>query len=197
MADDETTSGTATAVLERDEASERDDASRNDASPKKRGKKQAADDSADYELNFETPFGKIEFEVEPADSKAKRDRRKREKAEAAAVLAAAKAASKAAKRSKPAREKSGGRGGTLLAVLLVFTIIAAAIAVAIWLFARPGPEEQEQVPDEYRNREPEPVAAAPQGIAGRLRNAVRAGRQASREAQTEQERRFEDLTRGG
>ena len=54
------------------------------------------------------------------------------------------------------------------------------------------------MPDEFRNPELEPAAAVPpQGIAARLRHAVRAGRQASREAQSEQERRFQDLTRGG
>ena len=67
----------------------------------------------------------------------------------------------------------------------------------IWLFARPGEDEQDAVPPEFRN-EDAPAEPAPLGFAAKARqrisHAVRAGRQASREAQAEQERKFQDLT---
>ncbi len=53
------------------------------------------------------------------------------------------------------------------------------------------------MPREFRNDDG-PAEPEPQGFAAkaqqRIRNAVRAGRQASREAQAEQERKFQDLT---
>jgi hypothetical protein len=80
-------------------------------------------------------------------------------------------------------------------MLLIFALVAAAIIVAYWLFARP--EEEETIPPELAV-EPQP---APQGFAARaksrLREAVRAGRSASREAQQEQREKFERLTHGG
>ncbi len=183
MAEDEatTTSESAVAVAE---------------GKKKKKKKKEQEEEPEYELEFETPFGKIEFEVEPHSSKERRDRRKREKAEQAVAKAAARAEKQLAKRG----DKPAGRGGSLLTVLLIFTIIAAAVAIAIWLFARPGPEEQDQVPPEFLTPEGEPIAVEPQGFLPKMRRrigtAIRAGRKASREAQQAQERRFEELSRG-
>ncbi len=206
MAEDEatTTSESAVAVAERPEAPAAPrETAMTVAAPsavaegkKKKKKKKEQEEEPEYELEFETPFGKIEFEVEPHSSKERRDRRKREKAEQAVAKAAARAEKQLAKRG----DKPAGRGGSLLTVLLIFTIIAAAVAIAIWLFARPGPEEQDQVPPEFLTPEGEPIAVEPQGFLPKMRRrigtAIRAGRKASREAQQAQERRFEELSRG-
>lgn len=166
--------------------------------PKKKNKKKKdEDEEPEYELEFATPFGKLEFEFEPVTSKEKRERRKREKAEQEAAKAAEKAEKRSAKKESAAAK--GGRGGTILAILLIFAIIAAAIAIAVWLFARPGPEEAEEVPEEFRAPDMEPVAeqqAFLPKMRQRIGHAIRAGRSASREAQEAQERRFQDLTRG-
>ena len=163
-----------------------------------KGKKKQKDEEPEYDLEFDTPFGNIEFGIEPASSKERRDRRKRENQEREAAKAAARAAKKA-ERQLAKHETSGRRGSSLLGVLIVFAIIAAAVGIAIWLFASPGPKEQDEIPEEYLQPDVEP-AAEPEGFAGmmrkRLRQALRAGRQASREAQQEQERRFKDLTHG-
>jgi hypothetical protein len=164
---------------------------------KKRKKKQK-DEEPEYELGFDTPFGAIEFEIEPASSKELRDKRKREKAERDAAKAEARAAKKA-ERQLAKGAPVGGRRGTLLAALIIFAVVASLVAIAIWLFASPGPKEQDEIPEEYLQPGVEPVAepeSLGQRVRARLRHAVRAGRQASREAQQEQERRFKDLTRG-
>lgn len=165
----------------------------------KQRKKKQKDEAPEYEIEFDTPFGKIEFEVEPASSKERRDKQKREKAEREAAKAAAKAAKKAEGKLAKRESSGGGRGRSLLAVLVIFAIIASLVAIAIWLFASPGPKEQDEIPEEYLQPGVEP-AAEPEGFAAkmrtRIRHAVRAGRQASREAQQEQERRFKDLTHG-
>jgi hypothetical protein len=163
-------------------------------------KKSKGEEELEYEVEFETPFGKIEFELEPTLSKERKDRQRREQAEREAAKAAAKAAKHAEKQRKkrdavPAIERGGG--SKLLPILVVFLLVAAAVALAIWLFARPGEEENDIVPPEFRSDD---VAAepGPQGFAAkarqRIRHAVRAGRQASREVQAEQERKFQDLT---
>lgn len=165
----------------------------------KKRKKSKGEEELEYEVEFETPFGKIEFELEPTSSKERKDREKRDKAE----RDAAKAAAKAAKRSEKQLEKRGaaevierGGGSKLVPILVVFLLVALVVALAIWLFARPGEEEKDAVPPEFRNDVP--AEPEPQGFAAkaqqRVRQALRAGRQASREAQAEQERKFQDLT---
>ena len=86
--------------------------------------------------------------------------------------------------------------GTLLIILLVFAMIGAIIAIAYWLFARPGEDEGDVVPPEFA-QEPQPAAQGLLGRArGRIHEAVRAGRQASREAQREQREKFEQMSGG-
>ena len=167
--------------------------------PGKKRKKSKGEEELEYEVEFETPFGKIEFELEPTSSKERKDRERREQAEREVAKAAAKAAKQAERQLKKRGaehvvERSGG--SKLLPILVVFLLVAAVIALAIWLFARPGEEEKDVVPPEFRTgdvpaEEPQSfVAQARQ----RIRQAVRSGRQASREAQAEQERKFQDLT---
>lgn len=162
---------------------------------KKRGKEKPKKDEKDaleYEVEFETPFGKIEFEFEPIDRKKKKDEERREKAEKAALKLAEKQAKLAEKRAK---RGDGRRRGGILVPLLIFALIAGAIIAAYWLFARPGEDE---VPPEYLtdpDMQPQPQGFVEKARA-RVSSAVRAGRQASREAQREQEQRFEDLTSG-
>jgi hypothetical protein len=223
MADDERTDG-ATATLEKPEApSPAPDHAGDTPAPadvangktkaKKKDKKQK--DIDEYEVEFETPFGKLEFEFEPRSTKERKDREKREKKEADAAKAAAKASKRAeqhAEKQAAKRQKKGlaaiaapepkRGGGNLLPILIIFALIATAIAVAIWLFARPGDDDLDQVPQEFLNDAPVEAearqAAAPQGFVAkaqaRVRDAVRAGKQASRETQTEQQKKFEDLT---
>ena len=50
------------------------------------------------------------------------------------------------------------------------------------------------VPEEFRVDGVPATAPPPQGLAGRLKQAIRAGKKASREAQAEQQRRFEEST---
>jgi len=205
MAEDEATSSVA--VAERPEiapppAPVEAKAGKNKKSNK--DKEQSKDDDLEREIEFSTPFGKIGFEFEPTSSKQKREERQREKERAHAEKAAAKAAKKAARqleeRGAAAVEATRKGGGTLLPVLIVLGLIVAAVIVAFWLFARPG-AETEEVPEQYRNPELEPVVEAPQDFVTtarqRIGQALRAGKQASREAQKEQERCFQDLTRGG
>ena len=161
-------------------------------------------DVDDYGIDFGTPFGKLEFELQPAESKKRKDDEKRAQAERDAAKAALKAEKDAAKLAK----KHGGeapvvirRGGSkLVPILLIFAIIAGSIALAIWLFARPGEEEADVVPPEFRNDEAAAAVVQPQGFIAqaqqRVRDAVRAGRKASREAQKEQEQRFQGMTKG-
>lgn len=173
-----------------------------------RGKKQDTDDEPDHEIEFMTPFGKLELEFEPTTKKQERDRKQREKAEREAAKAEAAAAKRAeqeaedAKKRPPAKQveivtKSGGGAGKLILILAVIGLIATAVGVAVWLFAR-KPEDLETVPPEYRavELEPEPEGFVPK-MRHRLRHALREGQQASREAQMEQQQRYEDLTQGG
>ncbi len=171
----------------------------------KRGKlkkpKKSKDEDPEREIEFSTPFGKLEFEFEPTSSKQKRDARKREKQEADAENAAAKALKKRPLAVADASEIAAeGGGSALVPVLLVLGLIIGGVALAFWLFARPG-DDADLVPDEYLNPETAPMSAEPQGLVAkvrhRVRHAVRAGKRASREAQSEQERRFQDLTSGG
>jgi hypothetical protein len=154
------------------------------------GRAKAEKDEDEYELEVETPFGKLEFEFEPTSTKEKKDRKRREKAEKEAKKQAAKAAKKAEKQAK-------GDGGHTLLILAVLGIIAVAVIIAVWLFARP--EVDESVPPEFRNPELEPVEAPPQDFAGklrhRLRTAIRAGRQASYDAQVAERRKYEDIAK--
>ena len=201
-----TTGGAATAVAEKpaDEGVSRDMralaaealAPVTKAGKKKDKKKKEEDDDLEYEVEFATPFGKIEFEFEPLSKKQKKDAQKKERAERDAAKAAAKAAKLAEKRALKgdAVSSGGGRGGTLLIALIIFGIVAAAVIIAVWLFARPG-EDEDAIPAEFRAddaTDPEPVA--PQGFVGRVKNAVRAGKQASRDAQAEQQRKFEQMS---
>jgi hypothetical protein len=166
--------------------------------PKSRDKKKD-DDELEYEWEFETPFGKIEFEVEPKERKEEKDRKKKEKAERDAQKQAAKLAKKAERASRKSAVAEAGeivvvKRSNLVPALVIFAIIVASIAIAFWLFARPG-EEEDQIPEEYRAATPEGAEAEQQGgLAARLKKAIRAGRQASREAQREQQQRFEEAT---
>ena len=159
---------------------------------RKKGKKKD-DDDLEYEVEFATPFGKIEFEFEPTDKKEKKDRERKAKAEKDAARVAAKAAKLAEKQGKREAKTGGGHGW--LVAFVIFGIIAAAVVIAIWLFARPG--EDDAIPAEYLDPDavPEPE---PQGFVARTRarvtDAVRSGRSASREAQDEQRRKFEEAT---
>ncbi len=203
MAQDEAiTSDPAVAVAERPEANTAPVAIDPPAKPEKKGKA-AKEDDVEYEVEFETPFGKIEFELEPLETKERRDQARREKAERDAAKIAAKAARKAEQRLRSGKPEqiavSTGGGSKLVPMLLIFLLVAGAVALAIWLFARPGTEDEDAIPPEFRNTdddaatEPEPLGFAAKAQ-HRISNAIHAGRQASREAQSEQERRFEDLT---
>lgn len=145
------------------------------------------DGDLEYEVEFATPFGKLEFEFEPIARKKKKDEERRAQAEH-------RAARKAAAAAKKAGTAKHGRGllGNLVIILLVMAVIGALVAVAYWLFARPG-DEDEAIPPEFAKGEPEPE---PQGFTAKARkrigDAVRAGRRASREAQREQERKFRE-----
>jgi hypothetical protein len=201
MSEEEIASDSAVAVIERPEEHAEVREAPAAPAPAKKRKKKDEDDRPDYELGFDTPFGSLELEVEPQSNKEKREARKQQEAEAAAEKAAAKAAAKAAKRAaKHPKPGAESRGHGLLIAFVIFSVIAAAIVLAFWLFARPGEEEPEVVPEEFRNREAEPVVAAeaPGALASiqqRIRTAIRAGRRASREAQQEQEKRFRQMTR--
>jgi hypothetical protein len=159
-----------------------------DDGKKKRKKKD--DDDLEYEVEFATPFGKLEFEFEPSSKKEKKDRERKAKAER---VAAQRKAAELAKRAE--REASRGGGGRLLLTLVIVGALVAAVIAAYWLFARPD-EDEDAIPPEFAN-EPQP---APQGFVARaksrLGDAVRAGRRASREAQKEQREKFERMTGG-
>jgi hypothetical protein len=144
-----------------------------------------------------TPFGKLEFEFEPKSRKEEKDRERKQKTQEEAAKNAAKALKKAERQAQQ-RATGGGRGGSVLFILLAVGFVLALIALAYWLFARPG-DQDEAVPPEFRNYEPE-REPAPQTFLdktrSRIREAVRAGRQASRETQREQEERLESMTGG-
>jgi hypothetical protein len=192
MADEESVeSGAATAVADRPATEDVAPAPSKDDGKKKRKKKD--EDDLEYEVEFATPFGKLEFEFEPLDKKAKKDADRKAKAERAAAKKAM-ALAKAAERAPKAGGSTGGGPSRLLVTLLVIGVIGGAIIIAYWLFARPGEEENEVIPPEFANA-PEPVA---QGFAARARSrlseAIRAGRKASRDAQREQREKFERMT---
>jgi hypothetical protein len=169
-------------------------------------KKKKDDEELEYEWEFETPFGKLEFELDPKARHEEKERLRREKAE----REEAKKAARAAKKSERQAIKMGLRDvdvaaaaagqivivrrSNWLPVLLVFALVAAAVIVAVWLFARPGDDDTDVVPEEFRADGAPAAAPPPQGIAGRLKQAIRAGKKASREAQAEQQRRFEETT---
>lgn len=165
---------------------------------KKNKKKQDDDDDLEYEVEFATPFGKIEFEFEPLTKKQKKDEQKKVRAEREAAKAAEKAAKLAEKRALKGDSGGGGRGTGLLIGLIIVAIVAAAIVIAVWLFARPG-EDEDAIPAQFRADDaPEAEPVAPQGFVARMKNraqsAVRAGKQASRDAQAEQQRKFEQMS---
>lgn len=173
---------------------------------KRKADKKQKDEPIEHEIEFSTPFGKLEFEFEPTDAKQKREERKREKQQADRERALAKAERKEAKRREKGDAAIVGavaarKGSALVPVLIVFGLLVAVVAVAFWLFGRPADEIDDAVPDQFRNPELEPAAEGPQGFAAkaqqRIRHAVRAGKKASRDAQVEQEKRFQDLTSGG
>ena len=78
--------------------------------------------------------------------------------------------------------------------LLVIALIAGAVALAIWLFARPGEEDEEAVPDYLASPLKGSPAEQPKNAferaRARIRDAIHQGRKASRDAQREQEQRF-------
>jgi len=204
MAEDEA-SGGGIAVAELDRAEE-------EAPPKRGlfGRRKRKDEQEDPEHEFElmTPFGKLELEFEPTSRKERREQKKRAKEQAAAEKEAAKQQAKALKQQAKkgvekvreeaqAHARKGGAKGKIALILLAIALVGGAIALAYWLFAR-TPEDLDKVPEEYRadevEREPEGfVAKARQ----RMRHAVRAGQRASRDAQLEQQQRYEEMTRGG
>ena len=205
MADDErTTTDGATAVLGRPSTTLVSSSDAPPAPTNKRGKKKAQKDIDEYEVEFATPFGKVEFEFEPKSTKERKDQEKREKQ----ALDAAKAEDKAHRNAEKLAKKGivaaasvtepGRGGGNLLPILLIFALVVGAVALAIWLFARPGDAGPDRVPAEFLNDAPVDPTPQPAGFAAkaqaRIRDAVRAGRQASRETQDEQQKKFEDLT---
>ena len=204
MADEERVeSGTATAVADRPDVEDAAPTPPTADGKKKRKKKKDDDDDLEYEVEFATPFGKLEFEFEPLDKKAKKDAERKAKAERAREAAAAKKAMELAKAAERASKSERGTGGggpsRLLITLLVIGIVGGAIIIAYWLFARPGADDEDAIPPEFANKdivdEPEPVA---QGFVararGRVSDAIRAGRRASRDAQREQREKFERMT---
>ncbi len=167
------------------------------------GKKKNDNTNIDYEWQFATPFGKVEFDLDPKDLHEEKERRRTEKAERAAAKKAERIAKLAAKEA----EKRGIHGpvvivkrSNLVPALVIFTIVVAAVGIAIWLFARPGEEDElDAVPPELRNAnalagEAEQPSS---GIFGRIKRAVREGKQASRDAQNEQQQRYEELSKQG
>lgn len=167
--------------------------------PKKDKRNKKDDDELEYEWELETPFGKIEFELEPAERKEQKERARREKAE----RDAAKQAAKLAKKAENAAKKQGATAGELVVVkrsnlvpaLVIFALVIGAIALAYWLFSRPGDEEEDVVPEEFRAADAPVAAAGPQGLAARVKKAIREGRRASRDAQREQQQKFEEATK--
>jgi hypothetical protein len=151
------------------------------------------DEGFEYEAGFTTPFGRIELELEPRSRKERKDAARRERAAMEATKRAERAARLAAEKAERAAARRGRAGG-LLTVLLVVAVIGAIIAVAWWLFANPGEdEEDERVPPHLREDEAAPTRTG--GLGARLKDALRAGRRASREAQEQERRRFEELAR--
>jgi hypothetical protein len=150
-------------------------------------------DELEYEVGFDTPFGKLEFELEPRSLKRERDERRKERAAREAQRAALFAARKAEEQAIKA-EKRRARMPVFLAVMAALAIIGAFIVLAVWLFARPGDEADESVPPELRgNDDGDEAPGIVNGIRRRVRDGIRGGKQASREAQEEQRRKFEEM----
>jgi hypothetical protein len=196
MAEDATSEGAAVGVLDRPETDEREDlkSSQVNAKDEKRDKKKKGkkdDEDLDYEVEFQTPFGKLEFEFEPKSKKEQKDKERKAKAEKEAQKRAMQLAKKA---EQAANAKSGKGGSNQLMILLIAGLIIGAIIAAYWLFARPGEPDVDAVPPELSN-EPQPQTFT-QRARARMRDALRAGRSASREAQDEQHERYENLTGG-
>jgi hypothetical protein len=151
------------------------------------------DDDLEYEVEFATPFGKLEFEFEPVAKKEQKDRERKQKAEREAAKRALKAAERAA-----ASGERRGRGvlGTLAIVLVVLAVIAAIIAIAFWLFGRPERDDAKSEPSGFVE-EPQPAQGLVGRARGRVRDAISAGRRASSDAQREQREKFEHMRSGG
>lgn len=219
MAEDEATNG-GVAVAEPEQAMH--DAAEAETKPKRGlfgfGKSKDEADEVEHEIELMTPFGKLELEFEPTSSKQRREQKQKAKEAAEAAKRAAKEQAKALKeqakalekgtksRTKAVKEaataaskKKGGGKGKIALILLAIALVGGGIAVAYWLFGR-KPEEMESIPSEYRSDEYAP-ATEPEGFVAktrhRIRHAVRAGQQASREAQIEQQQRYEGMTQGG
>ena len=172
-----------TAVAEPDEQ-----AAERSPGPITTSKEQNGDD-LEYEVEFETPFGKLEFEFEPKALKKKRDERRRQRAvreaERAALAAKRKAEEQAIKAEKRRRQFP-----VFMAVFLGIILLASLIALAFWLFARPDDNDEEMPPE---LREDTSQAGVVDRIKRRVRAGIREGKRASREVQDEQRRRFEEL----
>ncbi len=179
----------AAAVADRPDGAETATPPSGDKKRKGKRKKDEGDD-LEYEVEFATPFGKLEFEFEPLAKKERKDRERKAKAERDAAKKALKVA------EKTAPHGGGSFISKLVIVLLVLGLIGAAIAAAYWLFARPGESDEDAIPPEFAN-EPQPEPAA-QGLLAKTRTrvsaAISAGRQASREAQREQREKFDQMT---
>ena len=168
---------------------------------KSKGGSEAA--NIDYEWQFATPFGKVEFDLDPKDLHEEKERRRQEKK----ARAEAKKAERLAKLAAKEAEKRGihvpvviVKRNNLLPALVIFAIVVTAVGIAIWLFARPGEEDElDAVPPELRNANAlAGEAEQPSGgIFGRIKKAVREGKKASREAQNEQQQRYEELSKQG
>ncbi len=152
-------------------------------------RKKDEDDDLEYEVEFATPFGKLEFEFEPLAKKEKKDSARRAKAERDAAKKALNAAEKAS-------QQSGGGGffGKFMLALLVLGLVGAAIAAAYWLFARPGEEDADAIPPEFANEPQQVTQSFVARARSRIGSAISAGRQASREAQREQREKFDQMT---
>jgi hypothetical protein len=200
MADDARTGGstTATAVEDRPEmipGPKTEDPGENPSAPQAELPKDE-DDELEYEMEFATPFGKLEFEFEP---KQKKDRRVKARKEKEARESAKKARVAALKAEQKAAKKAQKKGGFPVVPVIILALLALTV-LAIWLFARPGEDEDDAVPADYLADPQQPVAPEPQGFVAkskaRLRNAVRAGKRASRDAQREQEEKYQQMTGG-
>jgi hypothetical protein len=150
------------------------------------------DESIDYEIELNTPFGIVELEFEPRAKKERKDRERKERQ-------AKKAAEKAALKAKREADKALRRGPPVLLILLIIAIVGVGIALAVWLFARPG-EEEEDVPEyllpAVDGAVPQPPQSFIERARTRIREAVRQGRQASRDAQREQQQRYRGMSNG-
>ena len=155
----------------------------------------------EYEWEFETPFGKIEFEVEPKALFERKEQQRKEKAEREAARKARAEERRLQRMGIPAgSEVVIVKRSNWLPVLTVFVVVVIAISVAYWLFGRPE-EYEDEVPAEFLANDQNDVMAAaatakqPKGIAARLKQALREGRHASKAAQDEQMQRYRESTK--